>query len=85
MVKKSNAHESDLKILMNAPVGRSVWVDGNRYIVKRFNGMQKDRKPLCMSCVFRDGCGARLCKYARACMAHLRPDRESVYFGKEGV
>lgn len=85
MRKKSNDHESDMRKLMCTPIGRSVRVGGNKYVVKRFNGMQKDRKPLCMSCVFRDGYGARKCPYARACMAHLRPDRESVYFGKEGV
>lgn len=68
------------RLLTRTPVGRSVRVGGDKYVVKRFNATQKDRKPLCMSCVFRDGNGARKCPYARACMAHLRPDRESVYF-----
>lgn len=73
------------RLLTRTPVGRSVRVGGDKYVVKRFNATQKDRKPLCMSCVFRDGYGARKCPYARACMAHLRPDKESVYFWKEGV
>lgn len=66
--------------MTRTPVGRSVRVGGDKYVVKRFNATQKDRKPLCLSCVFRDGNGAGECPYARACMAHLRPDRESVYF-----
>ena len=68
------------RLLTRTPVGRSVRVGGDKYVVKRFNATQKDRNPLCMSCVFRDGYGARKCPYARACMAHLRPDGESVYF-----
>ena len=85
MRKKSNDHESGMRKLMCTPIGRFVRVGGDKYVVKRFNATQKGRKPLCMSCVFRDGYGARKCPYARACMAHLRPDRESVYFVKEGV
>lgn len=43
-----------------------------------YNGQNKIP---CRGCVFRDE-GARFCEYSKACMAHLRPDHESVVFAK---
>ena len=58
--------------LKNTPTG---------LIVLYYNGQNKIP---CRGCVFRDD-GARFCEYSSACMAHLRPDHESVVFAKTEV
>lgn len=57
--------------------------DGTLVEVRRANFANRSSKTICEGCVFRDKeRGARGCPYASACMAHLRPDRESVVFAK---
>ena len=54
-------------------VDRSYIIDGTKVWV-RIQGVG------CFRCVFNDGQGAKVCKYAGLCMAHLRMDRRSVVF-----
>lgn len=67
--------------LRNTPTGFTVKVGGTNVRVVRFNPNIKSNGALCIGCVFR-GEGARFCEYAPACMAHMRPDHESVVFAE---
>ena len=49
--------------------------------VMRFVPCTNTKATICKGCAFRDE-GARFCEYSSACMAHLRPDHESVVFAK---
>lgn len=68
------------ELLRTTPVGMKVNIGGRAYLVKRFNASQTVKTMVCMPCVFSNGDGAKFCPYACACLAHLRPDRNAVYF-----
>lgn len=67
--------------LRNTPTGFVIQVGTKRVQVKRFEAIYQGKAVVCRGCVFRDE-GARFCEYSKACMAHLRPDHESVVFAK---
>lgn len=67
--------------LRNTPTGFVIQVWDKKIQVKRFDAIYQGKAVICRGCIFR-GAGARLCKYSKACMAHLRPDHESVVFAK---
>lgn len=70
-----------IKKLRNMPTGFTVRLGGTTLEVVRFNPYRSGS--LCGGCAFRDSnLGAKHYPYASACMAHLRPDRESVVFAK---
>lgn len=65
--------------LRNTPTGLMVKIGEINIQVMRFVPNIKTKATICKGCVFRDE-GARFCEYSSACMAHLRPDGESVIF-----
>lgn len=65
--------------LKNTPTGFFVQVGKNNMEVRRFEASLQSKGIVCRGCSFR-GDGARSCEYSKACMAHLRPDHESVIF-----
>lgn len=67
--------------LRNTPTGFVIQVGTNRVQVKRFEAIYQGKAVVCRGCLFR-GDGARDCEYSKACMAHLRPDHESVVLAK---
>lgn len=67
--------------LRNTPTGFTVKVGEINVQVLRFKPYLNTKVTVCRGCVFRDD-GARFCEYSKACMAHLRPDHESVVFAK---
>ena len=68
--------------LRNTPTGLIVLVGDMRIVVEKYRPYYNGQKAtVCRGCVFRDD-GARFCEYSKACMAHLRPDHESVVFAK---
>lgn len=67
--------------LRNTPTGFTVKVGEINIQVLRFTPNIKTKATVCRGCAFRDE-GARFCEYSKACMAHLRPDQESVVFAK---
>lgn len=67
--------------LRNTPTGFTVKVGEINVQVIRFTPNIKTSEMVCRGCAFRDE-GARFCEYSSACMAHLRPDHESVVFAK---
>lgn len=67
--------------LRNTPTGFTVKVGEINVQVLRFKPYLNTKATVCRGCVFRDD-GARFCEYSKACMAHLRPDHESVVFAK---
>ena len=84
--KKSNDHESDLWTLRLAKVGATVEVAKMEVTVRMCTVTMAQSGKAFASCAFGTDLGAAGCIYREACIAHLRPDRKSVYFeGKEGV
>lgn len=67
--------------LRNTPTGFTVKVGEINVQVMRFVPCVNTKATICKGCAFRDE-GARFCEYSSACMAHLRPDHESVVFAK---
>ena len=66
--------------LRNTPTGLIVLVGDMKIIVEKYRPYYNGQNKIpCRGCVFRDE-GARFCEYSSACMAHLRPDYESVVF-----
>lgn len=67
--------------LRNTPTGFAVKVGEINIQVMRFVPCTNTKATIFKGCAFR-GDGARDCEYSKACMAHLRPDHESVVFSK---
>lgn len=67
--------------LRNTALGHLVKIGRLYYTVILFSPPEKEKGKVCNGCAFRDE-GAEVCEYAKACMAHLRPDRNSVEFIK---
>lgn len=68
--------------LRNTPTGLIVLVGDMRIVVEKYSPYHNGQNKIpCRGCVFRED-GARFCEYSKACMAHLRPDHESVVFAK---
>lgn len=67
--------------LRNTPTGFTIKVGEINIQVMRFVPNIKTKATICNGCAFKDE-GARFCEYSSACMAHLRPDHESVVFAK---
>lgn len=64
--------------LRNTPTGLIVLVGDMKIIVEQYSPYYNGQNKIpCRGCVFRDD-GARFCEYSKACMAHLRPDHDSV-------
>lgn len=68
--------------LRNTPTGFIVLVGDMKIVVEKYRPYYNGQNKIpCRGCVFHDK-GARFCEYSSACMAHLRPDHESVVFSK---
>lgn len=68
--------------LRDTPTGFVVKVGGINVVVLRYIPNTNDKGVVCKGCALSSGLGARSCEYSKACMAHLRPDHESVVFAK---
>ena len=69
--------------LMNAPLGHLVKIGILYYAAIEFLPQGNTQGNVCVGCSFReDGGGIEECRYSCACMAHKRPDGESVIFIK---
>lgn len=68
--------------LRNTPIGLIVLVGDMKIVVEKYSPYYNGQNNIpCRGGVFRDE-DARFCEYSKACMAHLRPDHESVVFAK---
>ena len=66
------------KELIYTPVGESC----HGFEVRRYEVSGSYNSYVCLGCAFRKPSGAACCEFSVACMAHFRPDRESVIFAK---
>ncbi len=68
-------NKEQISRLRATPVGGMTRIDGISLKV-----MLSSLKSCRERCEFRGEGGAKCCEAAKACMLHLRPDRQSVYF-----
>lgn len=75
--------EDKVDELRNTPLGHLVKIGRLYYAAIEFLPQGNTKGNVCVGCAFRDDRGGiEECEYSKACMAHLRPDHESVVFVK---
>lgn len=68
--------------LKNTPLGYLVKIGRSYYAAIEFLPQGNTKGNVCAGCAFRDDGGVEECRFSSACMAHKRPDHESVIFIK---
>ena len=68
---------------LNLRINQNFEREGSLYIVKPVHNLEKGNTASgCYSCDFENEGGAETCPLSKTCMAHLRPDRQSVIYRK---
>jgi len=69
-----------IEILTSLKLNHVTNVQGTKIVARRPRAYSSTNDPGCKECVFQKEGGAADCSLKNTCMAHKRPDRQSVIF-----